>query len=149
MEDRRETRLDVGDAVAMHVFDHLVGDALERLGRLHHAGRVRESLEVEREAAPLRAAMKPPGEIARISGGEVFVPLFLRQFDDGLRPQAAVEVIVQQHLGQRSNQLLVDFHERRRESQGFEYLLRGSLPTMCATSLLFSLQMYSISSSLC
>src|SRR2546425_592749 len=32
---------------------------------------------------------------------------------------------------------------------GLEYLLRGSLPTMCARSLLFSLQMYSISSSLC
>ena len=31
----------------------------------------------------------------------------------------------------------------------FKYLLRGSLPTMCSTSLLFSLQMYSISSSSC
>src|SRR5712691_10494487 len=31
----------------------------------------------------------------------------------------------------------------------FEYLFRGSLPTMCETSWLFSLQMYSISSVSC
>ena len=34
----------------------------------------------------------------------------------------------------------------RQVRQGFADLFRGSLPTMCSTSWLFSLQMYSISS---
>ena len=104
VEDRRETRLDVHHAVVVHVLDHLVGDALERLGGLHHAAGVREAFEVERQAAALRAAVKPLGQLAGVGGRQRGVALVPGQLDDRLRPQAAVEMVVQEDLGQRADE---------------------------------------------
>ncbi len=110
MEERGEARFDVHHAVAVHVLHHFVGDAFEGLCGLHHATRVREPFEIHRQAAALSAAVKPPREIARVGGWQAFVTLLLREVDDGLRPQAPVEMVVQEHLGQGSNQRGVHLH---------------------------------------
>ena len=124
VENRREARLDVHHAVAVHVFDHFVGDAFERLGGLHDAAGVREALEIERQAAALGAAVKPLGEIAGVGGREAVVTLLPGQLDDRLRPQAAVEMIVQQHLGQRSNRPFVNLHRNNITPRGGSKLSR-------------------------
>ena len=94
VEDRREPRLDVHDAVVAHVLEHFVGDTLERLFGLHDAAGVRESFEIERQAAALRAAMKPVGQLAGIARGQLLVLLIAGELDDRLRTQTTVEVIV-------------------------------------------------------
>ena len=79
---------------------------------MHHATGVRESFQVQRQAASLRAAVKPFAERARVVGGQRRVALIQRQVDRRLRPQAAVEMIVQQDLGQRSNKGVAQLHKR-------------------------------------
>jgi len=54
--------------------------------------------------------MEPLSELDRIGRRETVVSLLPRELDDGLRPQAAVEVIVEQHLGRGPEDLEGD-HE--------------------------------------
>src|SRR5262245_50737787 len=116
VEHGREARFDVHDAVAVHVLDHLVGDTLERGVGLHHAARVSKPFEVQRQAAALRPAVKPGGELARVAGGQRVVALFARQLDCRRRPQAAVEVVVQEDLGHGSDRRVIELHEHSRVS---------------------------------
>ena len=104
MEDRRETRLDVHHTVFVHILHHFVGDAFEALLRLHHTTRVREPFQVHRQAAALSAAVKPLGQLARVCCRKRFVVLVSGQLDRRLGSQAAIEVVVQEDLGQRADE---------------------------------------------
>ncbi len=92
-----------------HVGEHLVRHALEGLGRLHDAGGMREPFEEERQAAAAGAALKPGGELSGVGRREI-VLLIARQLHNRLRPQAAVEVIVQQHFRQEADGRVVERH---------------------------------------
>jgi hypothetical protein len=111
MEDWGKPCFDIHDSVLVHVLHHFVSDALEAFVGLHHATGVREAFEIERQTAPLGAAVKPRGQVARIGRRQRVVTLILRQLDDRLRPQPAIEMVVQQNLWQRSNEGLGKLHE--------------------------------------
>jgi hypothetical protein len=69
-----------------------------------------ESFQIQRQTTSLGAAVKPPGEIVYVGGREAFVALLLREVDDGLRPQATIEMVVKDHLGQGTNERFVNLH---------------------------------------
>ena len=97
---RGKAHLGIDHAVMEHVLDELEGHALQRGPRLHHANGVLEAFEVERERAAIRAAKKPRGQFLGVAGRETGVIFRLREIDDGLRAQAAVEVFMEQDFGQ-------------------------------------------------
>ena len=94
----REPDLGVHDAVGGEVLGALGGDALDRVAVLHHADRVGERLEVEHEVVALGAAVEPGRELLDVGRRQLAVVELLGELDDGRRPQAAVEVVVQEHL---------------------------------------------------
>ena len=93
-----ETDLGVHDAVLGQVRHALPGDALERLRRLHHGDRVGEALEVadKVQARLLRHERAP--ELRGVDGREASIAGGGGQFDQRFGPQAAVEVVVEEHL---------------------------------------------------
>jgi hypothetical protein len=54
--------------------------------------------------------MEPLSEFARILGRELPVALVTRQLDDGFGTEAAVEMIVEKNLGERTDDALGQFH---------------------------------------
>ena len=110
MKHRRKSRFDVDNAIILHVLERFVSDAFERLLRLHHAARVLETLQIQRQAAAVRIAAKPFGEFFGISCGKAIVSRLLRQLDDRCRSQSAVEVVVKQDLGKPSKEFRAELH---------------------------------------
>ena len=100
--------LGVDDAVGREVLRALRGHAGDGVGRLHHADGVGEALEVQLQRASVGAGPEPPAELLGILGGQAAVAGLAGQLDDGGRPQPAVEMIVQQHLGGAADRLLGD-----------------------------------------
>ena len=98
---RREAHLGIDHAVVEHVLDELEGHALQGRARLHHADGVLEAFEVERERAAIRATEKPGGKFLRVAGRESGVVPGLRQINDRLGAQAAIEVFVEQDFRKR------------------------------------------------
>ena len=95
----REPHLGVDDAVGGQVLGALLGHARERVLRLHHADGVVERLEVEHEVLPGGAFGEPAGELGLVGGGQARrSPCSRGQLDHRGRAQAAVEVVVQEHL---------------------------------------------------
>ena len=101
----RHAHLGVDDAVGGQVLGALVGDPLDRVAVLHHADGVGERLEVQHEVVALGAAVEPLGELVDVGGRQAVVAVLAGQLDDRGRPQATVEVVVQQHLGRPGQQL--------------------------------------------
>ena len=95
---RREAHLGVHDAVGGEVQRALARHPVDRVGGLHHADGVRERLEVAHQRAGVGRLPEPRAELGRIGGGQVAVPVRVGQLDHRLRPQPAVEVVVQQDL---------------------------------------------------
>jgi hypothetical protein len=93
-----EPDLGIHDPVVGQVLGALGGDPGQRVPGLHHADCVLECLEVQLELAALRGRRHPLGEAGRVVGGQAPVTALPGEFHDGLRPQPAIEVIVQQHL---------------------------------------------------
>ncbi len=93
----RPADLAVDDAVRGEVFDELLRRAHEALSRLHDADGDRELLEVVLERAAVDVVREPGLQTLRVVRGEVEIDL-VGQFEDGLRAQTAVEVIVQRDL---------------------------------------------------
>lgn len=65
-----------------------------------------EGFQVVLQRAGFRL-VKPLDELRLRAGWQIGVPRFLGQFDDGGRPQTAVEVVMQQHRGQRHGDTVV------------------------------------------
>ena len=95
----REAHLGVDDAVGGEILRALVGDPFDRVAVLHHADGVGERLEVEHEVVALGAAVEPRREVVDVGGRQGVVAVLAGQLDHGLRPQPAVEVVVEQRLG--------------------------------------------------
>lgn len=100
MEDGREAHFGVDDAIAVHVFDELEGDALECFAGLHDGDGVGEAFEVLGKAALVGTAMEPGAESLGISRGEVLIAGIAGQIDDGGGSESAIEVLVKEDLGE-------------------------------------------------
>jgi hypothetical protein len=94
---RSVPHLRVHDAVGGEVLDALAGHPPDRVGRLHHGDGVVERGEVRHQVARAGRVEEPPAEAVGI-GRRQRVPDVGGQVDDGRRAEAAVEVVVQEHL---------------------------------------------------
>jgi len=94
-----ETHFGVHHAVGGEILRAFEGHALDGVTVLHDPDGVGEGLEIEHEIVALGAAVEPAREIVDVGGGESLVTELGSEFDDGGRPQATVEVVVQEDLG--------------------------------------------------
>ena len=99
VELRGEADLGIDDPVVGQVLDALAGDTLERLRRLHHGDRVLEAFEVADQVPAWRLGHEPAAELVWVLGREVLVADGVRQLHDRRRPEPAVEMVVEEHLG--------------------------------------------------
>jgi hypothetical protein len=99
VKNGREASLEVNHAVAAEVLGLLIGNALQRAFGLHHGDRVGEALQVLGKVSLVCAPVEPGGQLVGIYRGKRRVSRLACQFDDGLRTEHAVEVLVQEHLG--------------------------------------------------
>ena len=97
----REPHLGVHHAVGGQVLGAFGGHPPQRVGGLHDRDRVPERVQVDLEVTAVRALGQPPGQLFCVVTGQVVVARLAGQLEDGLRAQAAVQVIVQQDLGDR------------------------------------------------
>ena len=93
-----EADLGVDDAVVRQVLGALGRHPHERVLGLHDPDRVLERLEVEVEVVAVGALREPLGQLVDVGGGEGVAGVSC-ELDDRRRAEAAVEVVVQQHLG--------------------------------------------------
>ena len=98
-ELRRVADLGVDDAVGGEVLGALGGDPDDRVALLEDADGVGERLEVELERLAVGAAAEPRGELVDVGRRQAVVAVLAGEVDDGRRPQAAVEMVVEQRLG--------------------------------------------------
>ena len=102
---RREAHLGVDDAVGGEVERALAGHPVDRLGPLHHADGVREGLQVAHQRAGVGGLPEPAAEALGVGGRQVAVAVLVGELEHRLRPQPAVEVVVQEHLGRAGERL--------------------------------------------
>ena len=93
-----EADLGVDDAIGGQVLGALLGDPPQRVRSLHDADRVPERVQVQVQVAAVRAGGQHRRQLVRIVGRQAVVAGLPGELDDGFRAQAAVQVIVQQHL---------------------------------------------------
>ena len=91
--------LGIHHAVRGQVQGTLGGDPLDGRGCLHHADRVRESVEVQLQALPVRTLPEPATQLPGVVRRQPRVAGLTGQLDDGQGSQASVQVVVQQDLG--------------------------------------------------
>ncbi len=111
MQLRREPHLGVHHAVSGQVDGGLVGNPLDRVCGLHHGERVLEGRQVLQQVAGLGAAGEPRLQIVGVGRRQPPADR-VRELEDGRHSQAAVEVIVQEHLGQMPSLFDRDRHRR-------------------------------------
>ena len=98
-----KTHLGVDDTVLDQVLDALFGDSLERFGGLHHADGMGEALQVANKVAPGSSRYEPRRELLRIGRRQVAVTVLGSELHHCGRPQAAVEVVVEEHFRGTAN----------------------------------------------
>ena len=118
--------LGVHDAVGGQVLDALAGHPGDPRGGLHDRDGVVEGLQVAHQRAAVGRLAEPPAQGVGVRGGQV-VPALAGQLDDGLRPQSAVEVVVQQDLGGQA-----DLVAARSSHPGILALRRRAVPPRLA-----------------
>ena len=106
--------LGVDHAVGGEVEDALAGDPAQALGRLHDREGVVEGLEVAHERPGVGALAEPLAQAVGVAGRQPGIPDLVGDLDDGLRAQAAVEVVVQQRLGRAADPLVDAVRDVRR-----------------------------------
>ena len=111
VKDRREAGFKIDHAILAQIFGLLVGDPLQRLFGLHDCDGVGKAFQIFGETAFVGALMKPLRQRCGIAGRKVRVFCFFRQVNDGLRPQHAVEVLMQEHFWQAIQSGFIKFHE--------------------------------------
>src|SRR6266403_1766961 len=116
VKDRREASFKVDHAILAQIFGLLVSNSLERPFGLHHCDGVGKAFQILRETPLVRSLMKPLGQRCRIAGRKVGVLCFLCQVNDRLRPQHAVQMFVQEHLGQAAPSLFIKLHRKPPQS---------------------------------
>ena len=100
VKDRGEARLKIDYAVAGQIFGLFVGDALEGFFGLHYGDGVRKAFQIFWEASLIGALVEPVREVFGIFGGKSVVAGGLGQVDDGFGAEDAVEVLVEEDLGE-------------------------------------------------
>src|SRR5579864_2003784 len=95
VKDGREAGLKIDDTVLAEVLSLLISNAFQRLFRLHDSDGVREAFQILCEASPIGALLKPLTKRFRSVRGKIFVLDAVSQFDHGLWPQYAVEMLMQ------------------------------------------------------
>lgn len=113
MKDRRETSLEINNPVPAQIFSLLVSDALQRFFRLHHGDGVCKAFQVFRQASLIGSTEKPFRECLSLIGWKILVSRIACQVDYSLRPQHAVQVLVQKDLGKALQYLAIKFHGMR------------------------------------
>ena len=98
MQLGREAHLGVDHAVGGEVLGALRGHALDGVARLHDADGVVERLEVAARGRAVGALGGTSGQLVGIGRRQPVVADLVGQLDDRRRAQAAVEVVVQEHL---------------------------------------------------
>ena len=93
----REPHFRVHDTIQRMVECTFGRHPLNRVDRLHHTERVLEGLEVLHERSGVRTAMEPVGEFRDVSCRQLMIDRGC-EFDDRLRTQAAIEMIMQDGL---------------------------------------------------
>ena len=99
MKDGSKASLKIDNSLPTQVFGLFVGHALQRLLGLHHRDGVREPLQIFRQTALIGAAKKPLGKFLGIVGWKIRVFCVSRQFNHSLRPQHAIQMLVQEDFG--------------------------------------------------
>src|SRR6266702_1340535 len=94
----REPDLSVDHPVGRQVLGALRGHPPQRVRGLHDRDRVPERVQVNFQVTAVRALGEPLGQFFYVVTGQVGVTSLAGQFEDGPRSQAAVQMIVQQHL---------------------------------------------------
>ena len=94
----REPHLGVHDPVGGQVLGAFGGDPAQRVRGLHHPDRVPEGVQVDLQVTAVRTLGEPLGQLFFVVGGQAVVARLAGQLEDGPRPQAAVQVVVQQDL---------------------------------------------------
>lgn len=92
---RGEPHLRVHDAVLGQVFRALTGYTKESLRRLHDRDGVSEGLQVPLERTAVGSVPKPLTQSRTVLRRQAVVSALVGQFQHGLRPKSAVEMVVQ------------------------------------------------------
>ena len=109
MQLGRVADLGIDNAIGGEVDRALARNAAQRLLGLGHPDRVLEGLEVALERAGVRRIGKPLREGVGILRREAGVAELIREVEHRLGSQAAVEVVVQQHLGRAHDEISRDW----------------------------------------
>ncbi len=117
-ELRRHAHLGVDDPIRRQVLRAFGGDSLDGVARLEDGDGVPEALQVLLERAAVGACGEPAAQLGGIGGRELLVADLGGQLDHRLRPQPAVEMVVQQHLRRATDDVTIAgaarlFHGRR------------------------------------
>ena len=99
--------LGVDDPVRRQVLGALGAHALDRVARLHDRRRVAEPIEVQLERLAVGARREPPCQLVGIGRRQVAIADLRREVEHRLGPQAAVEMVVQEHLRRTCDQAMV------------------------------------------
>ncbi|MGC0407187.1 hypothetical protein RKD31_000430 [Streptomyces sp. SAI-163] len=100
----RVADLAVDDAVGGEVQDVLLGGAQQALAVLHHGEGVLEGGDVADQVTGVGGLVVPGGQLVGVGGGQRVADA-PGQLDDGRRAQAAVEVVVEDRLGEAAEGL--------------------------------------------
>ena len=93
-----EADFGVDDPVRGQVLGALGRHPAQGVRRLHDRDRVPERVEVHLQVPAVRARGQRAGQVLHVVAGQVGVADLAGQLKDGLRAQAAVQVVVQQDL---------------------------------------------------
>ncbi len=113
VEARSEADLGVDDSIGSEVDPGLVCDPLNRSLAAHYSNGVRERLEVAFQGAGA-TLVEPLTQAINICRGQVGVPLSLGKIEDGLDPNPAIEMVMEQGFGERSVIHAAQITRRRR-----------------------------------
>jgi hypothetical protein len=122
VKNRCKPSLKINNPVAAEIFGLFVSHALQRLLSLHDGDRVLETLQVFRQTALIGSAKKPIGQGLRVVvgnfGWKVGIFRGSSQFDNCLRPQHAIQVLVQQNFGKTLEQFFIESHKKSAMEMG-------------------------------
>jgi hypothetical protein len=107
----RPARLRVNDPIGCQVCHELSSDPAQIRRCLHHRDGLIESLQVWHQRARVGRFGEPPTKIIGTLGGQ-FVPDVGSQFDDRLRPQPTIEMIMERDLRECLQRFQVKAHDR-------------------------------------
>jgi len=110
VKNRSETRFKIDDTVGGEIFGLFVGDAFEGVFGLHHGDGVDKAFEIFGEAALIGSLVEPGREVGRVLGWETGVALGAGEVDHGFGAEDAVEVLVEEDLGEAFQEGVIQSH---------------------------------------